>query len=122
MKTFDDLKREIEQQGGIAAVGTFDLRNLYGNKRLTRASADGISGCLSRAGMGHLPSAMPRGDTTVVVYVRGAPAGRLVQAITAMAQGRDLHASAGVVRAVATEPLHLLDKIRALVGPPSDGA
>lgn len=127
LKTFDDLKRATEQDGGLTTVSTTVLRDMDGNHRLTRECAQRISSALHRIGLGHLPAPIPQDDVSVVVYVKGAPAGDLIDAVVQMTRGRDLHASIGTVRAAVATPqnnaLEIVAKIRALVrdpDPPDD--
>ncbi len=123
LETFDDLKRTAERGGGLATVSTTSLRDMDGNQRLTRECAQRISGALHRVGLEHLPAPIPQDDVTVMVYVKGAPAGDLIDAVVQMTKGRDLHASMDTVRAAVATPqneaLEIVAKIRALVRDPA---
>ncbi len=126
MKTFEDLKRDAEQNGGLALTSMYSLRDMVGHKALGSDVLRLISGRLHRVGLGHLPTRLRSpGDTDVVLYVKGTPAGALVDAVVNMTETREVYESMAIVRdAVATpqnDAIEIVAKIRALVHvPPGD--
>lgn len=100
-----------------------DLVGMEGNKNLTRESASRIfqRARSDRNGLSPSPHC-PAAILLAVVYVKGTPAGALVDAVVKMAEGRDLHASMNAVRAAVATPqneaLDIVAKIRALVRDP----
>lgn len=126
MKTFEDLKRDAEQNGGLTLASMHGLRDMVGHKALGSDVLRLISGRLHRVGLGHLPTRLRSpGDTDVVLYAKGTPAGELVEAVVNMMEVREVYESMEVVRAAVATPqndaLELVAKIRALVrDPPSD--
>lgn len=123
MKTYDDLKRETEQRGGITTVTTEVLCHIDGNKYLTRECANRIGSSLSWHGLGYLPAPFPRDHGTVVVYAKGTPVGDLVGAVVDLTKGRNLGDAMDAVRAAVATPQNeavaIVNQIRALVRDPA---
>jgi hypothetical protein len=120
-RTFDDLKRDVDLQGGLATTSMSPLREMIGNKNLTAECCRKISSRLQGVGLGHLPRVLLReGDSTVVVYTQGSPAGVLIEAVVRMCAGHDLVESIAAVRQAVNTPHsdaeERLAQVRAIVG------
>ncbi len=130
MRTFEELKSEVEARNGITVISMHTLRDMVGHKALGSDVLARISGRLQSVGLGHLPTRLRSpGDLPVTVYAKGTPAGALVDAVVTMAEQRyverdyqgasELDAAIGVVRSAVATPqndaLEIVAKIRALV-------
>lgn len=80
--TFDDLKREVEESGGLMRVLMQDLRLLVGAGKLGVHVRYEISRQLAQVGLGHLPAELPTYQTDEVrVYSLGSRVADLIKAV-----------------------------------------
>lgn len=126
-KTFEDLKREAEENDRLTTSSMHTLRDMVGHKALGTDVVRTISWRLQNVGLGHLPTRLPSpGDVAIVLYSRGTPAGALIEAVVKMTEGRELYSAIDVVRAAVATPqndaLEIVAKIRALLRDPPDGS
>ncbi|MEU0726193.1 hypothetical protein [Streptomyces sp. NPDC006140] len=81
-KTWDDLRKAVEENGGVLRIYMASLRELQNAGRLGIHVRNEISRRLAGAGLGHLPDELPPyQENEVVVFQLGTPAADVVEAV-----------------------------------------
>lgn len=80
--TWDDLRKAVEEAGGILRIYMGHLRHLAAAGRLGINVRNDISRRLAGLGLGHLPAELPPyQENEVVLYQLGTPAADVVEAV-----------------------------------------
>ncbi|MET9073817.1 hypothetical protein ABZX95_16955 [Streptomyces sp. NPDC004232] len=80
--TWDDLRKAVENCGGVLRVHMGHLRDLIDAGRLGINVRNDISRRLAGIGLGHLPAELPSYQgNSVVLYQQGTPAADVVEAV-----------------------------------------
>ncbi len=115
VNTLEDLKRDVEQSGGLKTYDMEVLRDISGFKKLGIHVRPLISKQLLGAGLGHVPQNLPEyQDRPVRVYKLGTPVAEIINAAVTPGLSEDetlRRATGGGSDADA-----VLMKIRELVG------
>jgi hypothetical protein len=78
----DDLKAEVEANGGVQSFPMSRVRDAYGAGRLGVHVRTNISKSLQGLGLGHFPSDLPDSqDATVRLFKLGSPVADLIDAV-----------------------------------------
>lgn len=114
-KTFDDIKQEVEDNGGVITLQAWELREAQGAGRLTDRINGEISESLRRRGLGHVPfypEDLPTSQyENVRVYDATSALGKVIEAAHTPGEDEDHTLREGVDGDAAG----LLNQIRALV-------
>lgn len=112
MRTYEDLKRAVEQRDGLLLTTMGVLRDIHGAGKLGVHIRRAISESLAGNGMGHLPAELPAyQEDAVRVYRLGSNVATTIRAVLSPSGAGDdaLRRSAG------SEAQETLKKIRELV-------
>jgi hypothetical protein len=110
-ESYDDLRKQVEANGGLLQVWMEDLRELHEAGRLGKHVRAGIHEKLAEHGLGHLPAELPAyQEEEVRVYRLGTPLAQTINAVLhpSTAGDEQLRQSAG-------QGEDILRKIRELV-------
>src|SRR5262245_28479743 len=78
----DDLKAEVEENGGVKSFAMWKVRDAYGAGRLGVHVRTNISKQLQGMGLGHFPENLPDSqDATVRVFKLGSPVADVIDAV-----------------------------------------
>ena len=112
MKTFEELKSEVEASQNVLSVEMELLRDIFGVRRLGIHVCTEISRKLAGAGLGHFPQALePDAWQEVRVYKLGTPMAELLHAANEPGNQQD-----EVLRSVAQDDAaEVLEQVKALV-------
>lgn len=113
--TFDEIKKLVDDNGGIATVYAASLRDAQGAGRLSRGIMEKISKSLDNRGLGHVPfdpAHLPTGQWDQVrVFNRASSVGEVIVAAHQPGESGD-----NVLReAVNGDARDVLEKVRDLV-------
>jgi hypothetical protein len=82
MKTYDDLKKEVEKNEGVLTVEMLTLREIHGAERLGINVRDNIHRELAGHGLAHFPRNLPDSQYAFArVYKQGTPAAEVILAV-----------------------------------------
>lgn len=105
LMSWDDLRKAVDDSGGVYRTYMAGLRALAGAGRLGPHVAFDISRHLAGLGLGHLPAELPLSQhAQVIVYQLGTPAADVVEAV----RGDNPHRAEGTL-ARAEESLRRLN-------------
>lgn len=115
--TWEDLRSETVDQGGISVCTMLVLRNILGKGRLGTHVNSAISRGLRSVGLGHLPTELPNREYhEVLLYQIGTPAGDIVEAVAAVTPQSGAGPAAKALRQVnGDRESAKLDAIRAIL-------
>jgi hypothetical protein len=108
----DELRKEVENNGGIVATTMQELRDAYGARKLGVHVRTAISNELAGRGLGHVPAELPEYQHyEVLIFRLGSDIARVVQAVQSPSAQ-----SAALLRDLAqSEARTRLEQIRALL-------
>lgn len=113
--TFDEIKQEVDADGGVTTVYAWQLREAVAAGRLTERINGRISDELAARGLGHVPydvAHLPLSQYELVrVYDKTSSLGKVIEA----AHKPGEQADARLREAINSEAAGLLEQIRALV-------
>ncbi len=114
---YEELRRLVAEEGGVLGTTAQVLRDIEGAGRLGSTVRAEISQKLEAHGLRHLPADLPQyQEQEVVVYVASGPVAAVVNAVL-----NPSRSTAKVLRQLAdNNAQETLDKIRQLVGPPTE--
>ena len=82
MKTFEELRATIDQNGGVMTVSMADLRDIVKAGRLGIHVRGEIDRRLAEERIGHVPALLPSFQTASVrLYLTEAPVARIIEAV-----------------------------------------
>ena len=82
MKTYDDLKKKVEENEGVLTVQMLTLREIHGADRLGINVRDNIRRDLAGYGLAHFPSSLPDNQYAYArVYKQGTPVADIILAV-----------------------------------------
>jgi hypothetical protein len=82
MKSYDDLKKKVEENDGVLTVPMRILRDIHGADRLGINVRDNISRDLAGYGLAHFPESLPDNQYTYArVYKQGTPVADIILAV-----------------------------------------
>jgi hypothetical protein len=112
--TYEELRRRVEDDGGVHATRAQVLRDIEGAGRLGSNVRADISRKLESRGMAHLPEELPQyQEEEVVIYLRDSAVAPVVQAVLNPSQS-----TAVILRQLADNGAQdTIRKIRQLIGP-----
>lgn len=110
--TYDELRQEVEDSGGVKTVDMGTLRDAHGAGKLGSTVRANITKELRSRGMNHSSGDLPSYQHEMVrIWLMGSPAGDLIEAVLNETQDADQ-----IIRdAVETNASDTLDKVRELV-------
>lgn len=116
-KTYDELRRQVTEEDGVLGTTAQVLRDIEGAGRLGSTVRAETSQKLQAHGLRHLPADLPQyQEQEVIVYMASGPVAAVVNAVL-----NPSVSTAKVLRQLADENAQeTLDKIRHLVGPPTE--
>jgi hypothetical protein len=80
--SWDDLRKAVEDNGGVLRIYMADLRELQNAGRLGINVRNDISRRLAGIGLGHLPAELPPyQENQIVLFQLGTPAADVVEAV-----------------------------------------
>ncbi|MEU2875073.1 hypothetical protein [Streptomyces sp. NPDC007070] len=80
--SWDELRKAVEDNGGVLRIYMADLRELQNAGRLGVNVRNDISRRLAGVGLGHLPAELPSyQENEVVLFQLGTPAADVVEAV-----------------------------------------
>lgn len=80
--SWDELRKAVEDNGGVLRVYMADLRELQNAGRLGVNVRNDISRRLAGVGLGHLPAELPSyQENEVVLFQLGTPAADVIEAV-----------------------------------------
>jgi hypothetical protein len=113
--TFDDIKKLVDEDGGVTTVDAADLRDAQGAGRLSTGIMKKISKNLANRGLGHVPydaEQLPTGQWEQVrVFNRASQVGEVL--IAAHEPGEE--GDAILREAVTGDARRLLEQVRDLI-------
>jgi len=117
LKTYEDLRKQVTEDGGVYGTTAQALRDIEGAGRLGSTVRAEISQKLAAHGMRHLPADLPQyQEQEVIVYLATGTVAAVVNAVL-----NPSVSTAKVLRQLAdSNAQETLDKIRQLVGPPPE--
>ncbi|MBA4866205.1 hypothetical protein H1V43_33775 [Streptomyces sp. PSKA54] len=81
-KTWDDLRKAVENKGGVLRIYMVDLKELQKAGRLGVNVRQDISRRLAGLGLGHVPDELPPWqENEVLLYQLGTPAADVLEAL-----------------------------------------
>jgi len=90
LSTYDDLRKQVESDGGVYTTTMEELREIHGAGRLGQHVRTAISSSLSANGLGHLPTELPSYQEYLVrIYRLGTPLADVVNAVINPSTGGD---------------------------------
>jgi hypothetical protein len=80
--SWDDLRKAVEDNGGVLRIYMLDLKELQNSRRLGINVRTDISRRLAGLGLGHLPDELPSyQENELVLFQLGTPAADVVEAV-----------------------------------------
>lgn len=110
--TYQDLRQQVIDNGGVMTTNMGVLRDVHGAGKLGVHVRANISKELRRQGMAHYPEDLPiYQDELVRVYMAGTPAGDLIEAVLSVSEESDQT----IRDAVEKDASVILERVRELV-------
>ncbi|WP_206313106.1 hypothetical protein [Streptomyces sp. JB150] len=98
--TWDELRKAVEENGGVLRIYMANLRELQNAGRLGIHVRNEISRRLAGIGLGHLPAELPSyQENEVVLFQLGTPAADVVEAV----RGDNFARAEGALRRLNTK-------------------
>lgn len=98
--TWDELRKAVEDHGGVVRLYMVDMKELQNAGRLGVNVRTEISRRLAGVGLGHLPAELPPyQENEVVLYQLGTPAADVVEAV----RGDNFARAEGALRSLNTK-------------------
>ncbi|HWB08630.1 MAG TPA: hypothetical protein VG826_05375 [Pirellulales bacterium] len=80
--SYEDLRKEVEDNGGVLTCTMEQLRNAHGSLKLGSNVRMDIHDRLIGMGLGHVPEELPTYQENLVrLYQLGTPAAKIIQAV-----------------------------------------
>jgi hypothetical protein len=115
--SYDELRLRVTEEGGVFGTTAQVLRDIEGAGRLGSTVRAEISQNLAGFGLRHLPAELPQyQEQEVIVYLASGPVAAVINAVL-----NPSISTVKVLRQLAdNNAQETLDKIRRLVGPPTE--
>ncbi|GAA4283040.1 hypothetical protein GCM10022261_05710 [Brevibacterium daeguense] len=115
MATYEELRQQVQESGGVLTVEAWVLREAQGAGRLTRGINEAICDSLAANGMGaipHTPDLMPTNQEGLVrLYTKDSPVGKVLEAANIPGEDNDHF----ILESVDERASELVQKIRMLL-------
>lgn len=115
MLTWDEIKKQVEENGNLLTVQMNELKEAAGRDRLGVHVRSEISRTLSGMGLAHIPKNLPTNQHDLVrLYKRGTPAGDLIEIVISPNETNDLK----LRTQLGNNPIdyaNIIDQIRELI-------
>ena len=110
--TYDELRDEVRNQGGVLTVDMGTLRDAHGAGKLGVNVRLNITKELRGQGLNHIGEYLPTyQDELVRLYLMGSPAGDLIESVLNISKSADQ----AIRDAVQSDAADVLEKVRELV-------
>lgn len=120
MRTYEDLREKVVENGGIDQVAMGTLRDIESAGRLGKIVRDRIRTNLHRHHLGHLPVELPNDQSDVVrIYDVQSPLGAVITAVISPSDsgdrllrglsGKDAQKKLSHLRALLDEAIEIVD-------------
>lgn len=115
MPTWDEIKRQVEENGDVKTMTMEALREAHGSGKLGKHVRTEISKRLAGMGLGHVPQELPNFQHEQVrIYKRGTAVGDLVEIVLAPGESNDRKLSDQFATS-DTNYAEIIEQIRELV-------
>jgi hypothetical protein len=112
LDSLEDLEKVVVENGNVASVMMWEVRDAYDAERLGVHVRAGIEKALAKLGLGHYPKEIPdRQDQVLRVFKLGTPVADLIGAVLTPGEDEDER----IREAVGGDEAQLLEKVRELV-------
>jgi hypothetical protein len=110
--TYDELRQQVAERGGVLTVKMGTLRDAHGAGKLGSTVRENITKELRSRGLNHCYEELPSyQDDLVRIWLMGTPAGDLIEAVHNESPSTDQ----AVRDAIESDAADILDKVRELV-------